>query len=88
MNTTNNQVQLRLRKRFSSGSFSEGDGLHPRDIAIVNRLAAGDSSKQIADKSNLSCRTIEKAIDDMRIKYGCVNRCHLVAKFFREGWIS
>lgn len=51
---------------------------------IVRLLAEGKRPKEIGKELELSNRTIEAKIDQIRIAAGCHTPAHLVAKFLRE----
>lgn len=51
---------------------------------IVSLLAAGKRPKEIGEVMELSNRTIEAKIDQIRVAAGCQTPAQLVAKFIRE----
>jgi DNA-binding CsgD family transcriptional regulator len=55
---------------------------------IVKMLSHGSTAKEIADKLNLSHRTIEKRLELLRMQYKVKNTPHLVGHFFRLGIIK
>lgn len=59
-----------------------------RQIEIVQGIANGLTSVNIGDLLGLNFRTIEKASAALRVEYGAVSSCNLVAIFFRKKFIQ
>lgn len=57
----------------------------PREIALVQALAEGKISKEIAEHRNRSHHTIENSVARIRLKVGAVNTPHLVFIFCKAG---
>ena len=53
-------------------------------IEIIQGIANGVSVKNIAKELNISTRTIEKYLEQLRFEYKATATCHLVAIFLRK----
>jgi LuxR family transcriptional regulator len=62
--------------------------LTERQVKIVEHLARGLRTKEIAAKLKISSRTTESHIDILRAKVDAKSQAHLVAIFIREGLIK
>ena len=62
-------------------------GITLREAQILYHLSRGDSSKAIAQKLNLSHRTIEQYCDQLKSKFNCHSKSELVKKAFDSGFI-
>lgn len=60
----------------------------PNDTELVQRLADGYRTSQIAQDWGISPRTIESRLDKLRAKTGCNSLPELVAVFFRNKLIK
>jgi DNA-binding CsgD family transcriptional regulator/RecA/RadA recombinase len=56
-----------------------GLGLTPREAGILELVAAGLANREIADRLNLSHRTVEKHVESLLRKTGATSRTMLVA---------
>lgn len=56
-----------------------------KDIEIVRLIADGETRAVIADKMNLSIRTIEFKLDKLRNLFGAVCCANLISIFYKEG---
>jgi LuxR family transcriptional regulator of spore coat protein len=52
--------------------------LTPRELAIVALIAAGHTAKEIAIELDIAPRTVEKHIDQARLKLRAKNRIHMI----------
>ena len=59
--------------------------LTPREREVVALIAGGMSAKGIAREMNLSHRTVERHIENIRIKMQARNTAHLIARAFAVG---
>lgn len=62
--------------------------MNDRDYEILNLLAAGHQTKEIAVKLNLSRRTIGEDVQNLMIDFGALTRTHLIAEVMRKGLIT
>jgi DNA-binding NarL/FixJ family response regulator len=60
----------------------------PHELRIVEMMADGWSSKEIADKMGNALKTIEVHRHNILKKTKCKNTAHLVATFFRQNLIK
>lgn len=60
----------------------------PRELEIVRRIAAGQTSDEVATALGTSTRTIESHVRRMFDRFGAVSRAELTAMAEREGWLS
>lgn len=61
------------------------DGLDDTDLGIVQLLAEGASTREIADIMSLSARTIEHRIERLKSAFGARNIAHLVGLSISAG---
>lgn len=59
-----------------------------RYLQIVDLLSKGNKHKDIAEKLNISYKTVEVYITRMMTEYDCCNGTHLVAHFLRNGLLK
>jgi DNA-binding CsgD family transcriptional regulator len=59
--------------------------LTERERDIIALIAAGHSAKAIAQKMQLSPRTVERYIEDCRFKLQATNSCQLVSRAMASG---
>lgn len=62
---------------FLLPAASKDEGLDDVDITILQLLVEGSSTKEIASASNLSYRTIEHRIENLKSRFGARNIAHL-----------
>lgn len=60
----------------------------PREIQLIDLLAQGNSSKEIAEKVSISIKTVEVHRHNIMKKSGCKNSVDVVVKFYKEGLIN
>ena len=63
-------------------------GLTEREISIVQLTAAGESAKEAAFKLDIAPRTVEKHLDNSRLKMGARNTPHLIAICIATGLVE
>jgi DNA-binding CsgD family transcriptional regulator len=68
-----------------SGFISRTKGLTPREVEIVERVALGRSTPQIAAGLNLSPATVRSHVRNAMVKTGAHTRAQLVALMLGEG---
>jgi DNA-binding NarL/FixJ family response regulator len=62
-------------------------GISTRETDVLRMVAAGMSTKEIADKLCYSQRTVKSIMHDVINRFQLRNRCHAVAYAMREGLI-
>jgi DNA-binding CsgD family transcriptional regulator len=67
------------------GLISQGKGLTPRELEIVERVALGRSTPQIAADLNLSPATVRSHVRNAMVKTGAHTRAQLVALLLGDG---
>jgi len=65
-----------------------GQIIPDKEIKLVQLLANGMRSKEIALNTGISVRTVESNLDRLRLKTGCKSLPELVATFFRNKLIE
>jgi DNA-binding NarL/FixJ family response regulator len=75
---------LRVRPNVAGG---EGDGLDPRSLRVMELVAEGHSTREIADDLSYSEQTIKKLITALEGRMEARSRAHLVAVAIRRGLI-
>jgi DNA-binding CsgD family transcriptional regulator len=55
--------------------------LTPRETEVLNYVIQGLSAKKIARKINISHRTVEKYIENLKFKYNCATKSILIYKY-------
>jgi LuxR family transcriptional regulator of spore coat protein len=61
--------------------------LTPRELMVVRLIAEGHSAKGAARELDISPRTVEKHIDQARLKLRAINRAHLISLALTGGAI-
>jgi LuxR family transcriptional regulator of spore coat protein len=59
--------------------------LTPTELTVLKLCAEGLSAKDVARQLEISPRTVEKHIDQARLKMRATNRAHLIALAFNAG---
>lgn len=59
-----------------------------REIRWMQMLSDGVKSKDIAKKEKINGNTFAYLLKELRVRFGCNNSLHLVAKFLRDKVIS
>ncbi len=75
-------------RRRGSNSIDLVEQPTPREIEVLQLLAAGDSNQNIADKLYISVRTVKKHTSNIYAKLGAMNRTQAVAIARRYGLLS
>ncbi|MCW8930314.1 MAG: helix-turn-helix transcriptional regulator [Gammaproteobacteria bacterium] len=71
--------------------FQAGDKeqiISPKEVEIIKLIIWAYTSQEIADRVNLSYRTIEKYRCKIFAKFGCKNKSETIKKIFRTGMIN
>jgi DNA-binding NarL/FixJ family response regulator len=75
---------LRVRPNVAGG---QGDSVDPRSLRVMELVAEGHSTREIADDMSYSERTIKKLITALEGRLEARSRAHLVALAIRRGLI-
>jgi DNA-binding NarL/FixJ family response regulator len=67
---------------------SADDGLTPREIEVLEQVAAGNSNKAIADRLEISEDTVKSHIRSILGKLGANDRTHAVTIALRRGFLD
>lgn len=62
--------------------------LSVRELEILRLTANGFTSKEIAQKIAIAHRTVERHIENARLKLGARNRAHLISKALKAGLLT
>jgi DNA-binding NarL/FixJ family response regulator len=76
-----------LRVRPNLESNDHDDGLDPRSLRLVELVAEGRSTREIADDMSYSEQTIKKLITTLEGRLQARSRAHMVALAIRRGLI-
>lgn len=71
-----------------NSSSSDSNILSKRELEVMQRIAMGESTKEIADSMEISELTVKQYIKSSIKKLGAKNRTHAVAELFRNGIIK
>lgn len=77
----------RLLDRASQDSTGSSRHLTRRELSVLDLLAEGNDTKQIAAGLSYSERTVKNIVHDVLMKMNCRNRAHAVAQATRQGLI-
>jgi DNA-binding NarL/FixJ family response regulator len=66
-------------------SVQQPDGLSPREVCVLERVAAGKTNKAIAEELHLSVRTVDRHLSNIFGKLGVTSRTEAAAYAFRNG---
>lgn len=70
---------------FESGDVQDDPGLTERERQILELVADGLSSKQVAQQIGIAPRTVDRHIENLRHKMRARNKSHLIAKAVAYG---
>lgn len=79
-----------LTERLMQGVDGPSEGLGlltQREARVLELIAAGMSTQEIASEMAYSSRTIKNQVQSILVKLNCRNRAHAVGVAVREGWI-
>jgi DNA-binding NarL/FixJ family response regulator len=60
----------------------------PREIEVLELVAAGATNEEIAERLRLSLKTIESHLRRLFDRYGAMNRTEIAVLALRQGWIE
>lgn len=81
------EVLRRLLERAATGASHGVRSLTDRELAVLNLLADGNDTRDIAGELCYSERTVKNIVHDVLMKMNCRNRAHAVALATRQGII-
>lgn len=64
------------------------DHLTVREEEVLNLIARGRSAKEAALELGIAPCTVERHIENIRLKTRTRNRAHMIAVVIRDGWFS
>lgn len=76
-----------LLERAAVAATGAGRSLSGRELAVLNLLAKGDDTREIAVSLGYAERTVKNIVHDMLVKMNCRNRVHAIAVATRQGLI-
>ncbi len=82
-------VEILANSRFSSNELENKlspINLTKRELEILHYVADGYSAKKIGILLNISYRTVEKYIENLRLKLNCKNKVVLAITFLKENF--
>lgn len=85
--TRYDRIKTVIPRRDSRESCPE-DGPTKRELEVLEAIARGDNSAQIAKKLGISENTVESFRKKLIQKFDARNAIDLVVKAYKEGWIS
>lgn len=59
-----------------------------RESQVLNFVAAGDTAKEVADKLSIASCTVERHIENVRLKTRTRNRVHMIAYAMNNNLIT
>lgn len=62
--------------------------LTPREAQVLQLVARGRSAKEVALELNIAPCTVERHIENVRLKTRTRNRAHMVAVVMSDGWLA
>jgi DNA-binding NarL/FixJ family response regulator len=75
-------------KSSSAPAPSAPHEITPRELEILDHLAAGSTDKEIAAQLSLSLHTVKTHVRNILSKLHAVNRRHAAEVALREGWLK
>lgn len=73
---------------YGISELQDDPGLTEREREILELVAEGLSSKQVAQHIGIAPRTVDRHIENLRHKMGARNKSHLVAKAVAFGTLK
>ncbi len=70
------------------GNFSNGPVLTERESEILEYVAQGLSTKEIALLVGIAPRTVDRHVENVRLKLRAKNRTHMIACAVMEGLLD
>jgi DNA-binding CsgD family transcriptional regulator len=68
--------------------LTNGPVLTPREREILELVAQGLSTKQVAQNVDIAPRTVDRHVENIRLKLRAKNRSHMVACALMEGLLD
>ncbi|MAZ78036.1 MAG: hypothetical protein CMF39_05105 [Legionellaceae bacterium] len=62
------------------------NNLTPREVDCLFLLVRGRTTKEIANFLSLAAKTVDRHIENIRLKLGCRNRNEIIYTAFQNGW--
>jgi LuxR family transcriptional regulator of spore coat protein len=60
----------------------------PRELQILRLIAEGFSAKEVALQLNIAPTTVERHVENTRLKTRTRNRAHMIAVAVSSGWLE
>jgi DNA-binding NarL/FixJ family response regulator len=74
-------------QKFAQEHAKREAGLSKEDLEILNAIAEGESTKDLAERFYLSEATIKRRVQEILANLGAANRAQAIAEAVRRGWI-
>jgi DNA-binding CsgD family transcriptional regulator len=87
LNKLNNCKKSKKQIVYTIGQLHHHKNLSDRQLECLFLLMRGKTSKQIAAILELSPRTIETHIEDIKEKFNCQSKSELIEKAINEGFM-
>lgn len=62
--------------------------LTPREVEVLKLVAEGSSAKEVALQLSIAPSTVERHIENARLKTRTRNRAHMIAVAMQGGWLA
>jgi len=62
--------------------------LTPRELEVLKLVAEGSSAKEVALELHIAPCTVERHIENARLKTRTRNRAHMIAVAMQGGWLA
>lgn len=62
--------------------------LTPREVEVLKLVAEGSSAKEVALQLCIAPSTVERHIENARLKTRTRNRAHMIAVAMQGGWLA
>ncbi|MDQ2995229.1 MAG: LuxR C-terminal-related transcriptional regulator, partial [Pseudomonadota bacterium] len=62
--------------------------LSDREMQCLQRIVRGLSAKEIGEELELSKRTVESYIDNIKAKLGCINKTELIVRAIKHKYVD
>lgn len=73
-----------MRRSLEIAMYSNTYRLTPREIEVLQLVSEGRSAKQIALQLIISPSTVERHVENVRLKTGARNRAHMTSIFMHD----
>lgn len=80
-----NYIKLGNKRYYLTGKYQH---IHftQREVDCLTKLFAGYTAKETADLCNLSSRTVESYLDNIKSKLGCNRKAEIIAILLKHGY--